>query len=417
MVDAALLAPLLAELRSARADCRAHVFAAVASEVPAMRALPAEHATRGLTVIAAALDKGLSDEPLSSADRMKLCEVGKHWSELGIDAVTQAAVVATMAQAEFGYLSRLADRARYPRKKDRRPAVEQAGACLMQMVSSVQQALLARVPNSAARHEGAEASLVDRLLGAAPDQWVGVELEAAEAGFADGAGLVILLPGNEVGDAATGALAARLVERHKGACGSLQHDPIPHVAVLLQERDDVAWNVAVKHVKVDVADASSEMLAVRRPVPLTQLPHTYELCRSVLHFTTVLPTPSPDFDLADLHMYAVLARAPVPIRQYLFELIVGPLLDDPDKLELLDGLVAIGPYEEVEAALGRAARTTSRDVGTIKTLTGHDWNSPRGRFMLTLATHLRWLAALSLGEFSEADWGPIPRFSLLKRSP
>ncbi len=85
----------------------------------------------------------------------------------------------------------------------------------------------------------------------------------------------------------------------------------------------------------------------------------------------------------------------------------------PELLHVLDALVAVGQVHDAAPVAGRTQRSTSRDIATIRKFTGYEWNSPRDRHLLTLATHLRWVAALSLAKYADTVWGPVPRFSQL----
>lgn len=306
MVDASLCAPLLAELRgNAKAELREAVIAAVLDAVPRLRVLPHEDVAAAVVLIVGALIKAVADEPLSSTDQVMLRDAGQRWAAVGLDSASLATVIATAAQAALAFLSQLADRARYQRKRDRRPAVEQVGSALIEMVSSVQQAFLAGIASDAGRRAGGEQTLVDRILDEVPDAWAGMEEEAIAAGFGSGAGLVIVLPGPAVTHTNLVDLGDRLAEQHRGARGSVQPDPIPHLAVLVKDTDAARWHVAVKHVELDVAAAGCELVAARCPVPLMQLPLAYKLSRAV-HWTTPAATAAGQGQCA----FGVVGRAP-----------------------------------------------------------------------------------------------------------
>lgn len=412
MGDDAVLAPLVRKLRNARAELRATVTAAVLDQIAAAQTAPDGVVAEGVASIVAALVKLLDGELLSATDRAELRNVGRRWLAAGMDRDAVTAAVALASQSVQRSLLTAADRHRFGRAKDRRAAIELGGVALLHAASVVQQAVAAdSVRENGAK--GAAGTLADRMLAATPESLPAVEAEAAKAGLDGPFGLVTVLPGRaRAGDAAK--VASTVAKRDGGLSGSVQPDPIPHVPVMLAAADEAGWRLALKHVAVDVADAGCAMVAAPGGVvPLRKLPLVYGLCRSHLPFTSVLPVRSAVVGFAELHLLGMLADIPLTRRHERFESIAGALLGRPELLHLLDALVAIGPYKEVEAVLGKPYRTITDGVGEIKRRTGHDWNEPRGRYLLTMAAHLRWLAALSLAEFDEANWGPLPRFAAL----
>jgi len=79
-------------------------------------------------------------------------------------------VVLTASDAGFKFLARLAERARFPKVRDRKDAVEQISSALLQTAPLIQQALLAGSIDGTTRRAGSAApSLVDRVLAGSGD--------------------------------------------------------------------------------------------------------------------------------------------------------------------------------------------------------------------------------------------------------
>lgn len=409
--DEPSFAPLTRKLPHARDQLREDVTAAILNTVPSARAASSDELAAGVAQVVGGLVKVLKGEPLSPTDRSQLRDAGRHLSAMGMDSRAQATAVLLASQFIHRFMLAAADKHRFARNKDRKAAVVEMGDAMLNAVSVVQQAVVVEVRIGDGPRPAAD-TLVDRVLGAAPARWPEVEAGAAQAGLSGLIGLVIVLP--PAGGPEDGAkLAARLVEQHHGKAGSLQPDPIPHVVVVFAVADAASWRLAVKHVSVEAGDAGCGVVPAATAVPIRKLPFTYALCRNALPFTSVLPSRWPAFDFAELQLFALLSELDPVHRCELFDDIVGALLEKPELFHLLDALVAIGPYDEVEEALGKPYRSITHSVTVIRKLTGHDWNDPRGRYLLVFATHLRWLAALSLGSFDETAWGPIPQFSIL----
>lgn len=414
MGDDPLFSPLVRRVGNARDGLRAAVLAAAVERVAALRRVPSDEVADGVASVVAALVKLLSGEPLSSTDRAQLRDVGRRWSARGVDGRAQAKAVTAASQVVQRRMRDAAESHRWARTRDRKAALEQIGDAVLAAASVVQQAVLADL----AALNGSpprQATLVDRILAAPPESWPAVEAEAAEAGLSGLFGLLALLPGDG-GAGEVAKIAARVGDSHGALCGAVQPDPIPHVAVVVGVADQAAWTLAVKHVAVDVADAGCDLVAAPEPVAMAKLPITYKLCRSHLPYTAVLPSRSAAVDFSELRMCGLLAATEAVHRAEVFDAIAGGLVRRPDLVHLVDALVALGVYEEVEAAMGKPYRSITHAVKVIKTLTGHDWNDPRGRYLLTFATHLRWLEAMSLGEFDVDVWGPVPHFARLGRA-
>lgn len=414
MPDAAV-ATLASALKPSRQELRDAVAAAVLSDVPGVREAPRDEVAAGLSMIVGALVKLISGEPLSGADNADLRDVGRRWTAAGIGLATQTAVVVTAAQAAYRFLDQLAQRTRFTRRKDKQAAVEGTAVVLLAAASSVQVAVLSGASESAraATRTALVASLVDRILSATPDEWADVEDAAGQAALSDPFGLLIVLSPQADTAELLDAAAQRAADRLGGLRGAVRPDPIPHVAVLAQAVDPGAWWPLAAAAGEDVAESGCAVLPNPDPVGLARLPLVYELCRSRLHYATVQPSPSSVIDVAELDMCAMLDAAPEMLRAHAFERVAGRLLARPELFHVLDALVAVGRVHEAAPVLGRPRRSVTRDVATIREMTGYDWNNYRDRYKLTVATHLRWVAARSLARFAETAWGPVPRFSHL----
>lgn len=406
---------MLTRLRVSRRELTRLMANGVLESVTATRSLPADALASGVGLIAGALFKCFAEEPLTNIDLVQLREVGGHWSELGMDKGDQAAVVTTTMAIAYRFVVHAADRSTFPRASDRRAAIEDLGIAVLRTQPLLLHALVARGIELGRRDETDEgaASVIDRLLTASPDEWPIIEADAQALGLSERVGVVVLIAPRPAFEPDLGRVARLVCEATGGASGTQHAQPVPHSALVLAA-DNEEWGAVIGEVEAAVADTGLLFVAPQSPVALRQIPHSHELCRRNLSFACVVPPRGPRVDLAVLQMCRVKSAAPVLELAQLFQSVAGGLVERrPDLLHLLDALVAVGPYREVEAALGRRERSISRDVGTIKDETGYDWLTGWGRYTLSEVTICRWLAAMSLSGYDEAIWGPLPRTSQL----
>ena len=406
------VATVAAALWPVRQELRDAVGAAVVDQVAGARNAPRGELDPGLNVVVGALTKPIvSGEPLSAVDVTSVRETGRRWTAAGIDAETQAAVVWVAAQTAYRFLEGLTHRTRFPRRNDKQAAIYAIATGLMATVSSVQLTVASGATEAAhlAASRAAGLSLVDGVLAGLP-----ADVEAAEeAGLREPCGLLVVLSAHPGPSDALDVVAQRAADLIGGLSGGVRGDPIAHVGVLASADDRTAWREKAAVVAEDVAESGCLLVVLPDPLRFTLLPSVYELCRERLHYATVLPSASPLLDVVELDVCAMLVDAHETLRSVVFDRVLGRLLSRPELFHVQDALVASGQMNEVPAMLGRSLSSVKRDVKAILKITGYDWNNPRDQFKLTLATHLRWSAAVSLVKFSEAAWGPTPKFTQL----
>jgi hypothetical protein len=169
-------------------------------------------------------------------------------------------------------------------------------------------------------------------------------------------------------------------------------------------------------VEADAERSGLVFLASSTAVTVEQVPYSYEMFRPLLVFADVVPgRRRPRLDPAVLQLcriFSIAAEASDDlVLEHFYQMVLGDLVDQqPRLLYRLDAEFG-GDADGSEAAskLGSDDTTVRRQRKRIKHVTRYDLGDGDGRFLLPVATFLRWYASLSPSSYDGKFWGSFPK--------
>jgi hypothetical protein len=366
--------------------------------------------------------RSIAGEPLRAEDVDYLRSQGAERARRGLDIASLEAAVVAAVHAGIRHLLLLTSSA----------DVDDFGGqsdFLADVIGSVlhTQATASRARSEGfiqARSEGLDdtaakaASFVDLLLSASTEDWHAVEEDPLAQELSSCALGVVVLAAGRKGDVRTLRAAAETVavDHPNVRIGPARFEPVAHVVLLIAMADAAQWHGRVAG--VDQALSKHKGVYFAAPTASTDLggvKTAYELSRRNLGFAKMVPPRGRRLNLGVLQLCRILAQSPPLERINLSRAVLTPLIAlkrGAELIYLLDALVAVGSYQEVQTQFGIPDRTITRYREQIEAATGFEWLDHRDRMVLTQVVLCRWLAAASPDEFNEAVWGPMPRTSL-----